>query len=341
MPKIVTVSALASTVSVSPATIAPDGTDAAVITVRVVNTDGNPMPGLAAANVVLSIPNAPGRTLTQPTGVTNANGEITGSLVGTINQEIVVSATVLSVPITDTAVITIENTDTPWSVVRNFNSGTLGTSVNNQSDGMTTTAAVYDDTYVAEGPLSAKTTITQGAEGFGSFGGIVDFPFNLVQYDELWMHVWLYVPANFDLTTNSGSLKFMRVRSRKADNTSQGYLDWQIKPNGTYRLLKEGQSIWYDADPNAVLPRAQWVQYIWHIIIDDVPGASGGLARVRAWQDGVLIQDENLVRTMNAVGDVQTGLYLFTFWNGGAPQTQSVWLDDIRIANTKPSWAPV
>jgi len=47
------------------------------------------------------------------------------------------------------------------------------------------------------------------------------------------------------------------------------------------------------------------------------------------------------VRTINAVDDVLTKLYIFTYYNNGSPKTQSVWIDDVRIAaNFTPSWAP-
>lgn len=235
---------------------------------------------------------------------------------------------------------TPKRTTAPWSVVRDFDAGPQGASVKNKPDGMGNTTAVYDSTSRVEGAFAAKTTIAQGTSAFGSWGGVIQFPAPLTRYDELWAQVWLYVPSNFRFDTNSGSLKFVRIRSTKADGSLTGYLDWQIRKDGTFRMIKEGQNVWFSAVPSAVMPKGKWSQFIYHITFDNVPGSAGGKSRVRVWQDGVLIQDENRVKTMLAETDRQNALFLFTFWNGGAPQTQSAWLDDIRMAtNQVPEWA--
>lgn len=231
-------------------------------------------------------------------------------------------------------------TTAPWSLVRNFNNGPVGTSVNGKADGMTTTTAVYDNTHSVDGGMAAKTTVEQGKSGFGFWGGVISFPSSLQRYDELWLQVWLYVPSDFRFDTNSGSLKFVRIRSTKEDGSHTGYLDWQIRKDGTFRMIKEGQNAWFFAAPSAVMPKGKWSQFIYHITFDNVPGSAGGKSRVRVWQDGALIQDENKVKTMTAETDRQTALYLFTYWNGGGPQTQSAWIDDVRMAaNQVPEWA--
>lgn len=89
----------ASTVTVSPAVIANDGVESATITVRLVNTDGRPMPGLP---VTLSSTGT-GNTITQPVGVTNQDGVITGSIVSTGAAIKTISATALGGALTDTA----------------------------------------------------------------------------------------------------------------------------------------------------------------------------------------------------------------------------------------------
>jgi len=186
-----------------------------------------------------------------------------------------------------------------WSLVRDFNSGPAGTSVKGKADGMGNTTAVYDATHVAEGAFAAKTTVQEGKNGFGSWGGIVGFPTPLVRYDELWVRVSLYVPADFSIAAGPGFLKFLRIRSLNTAGGSNGHVDWlinndagQILSDNQYRMIKEGQQIWFRFGETGSLTRDTWHTFVWNMTVDSVPGASGGQGRVRAWQNGVLIQDE-------------------------------------------------
>jgi hypothetical protein len=100
MPRVVTVSPLNSTVVASPTTIADDGVESSTITVTLRNTDGNPMPNRA---VTLAFVSGTG-TLTQPVGVTNQQGVITGSVVSSTNGSMVISASTLGVQIGNASV---------------------------------------------------------------------------------------------------------------------------------------------------------------------------------------------------------------------------------------------
>lgn len=112
MPKIVTVDAAACVVTAT-GTIENDGVQSASCTILVLNTEGNPMPGLAAASIVLAV-SGTGNTVTQPTGVTNADGFISGSFVSTVPESKTVSFTVLGTAITDTASTVVSGTPVEW-----------------------------------------------------------------------------------------------------------------------------------------------------------------------------------------------------------------------------------
>lgn len=103
------VSAAASTVVANPSTIDDDGVDSSVITVRVENTVGRGVWGIPAARVVLSLVSGTG-TLTQPSGFTNYDGVITGSLVSASAGTCVVRATVLGLAVTQTASVVVTGT---------------------------------------------------------------------------------------------------------------------------------------------------------------------------------------------------------------------------------------
>jgi len=91
-----------STIAAAPSTIAPGG-GSATITVTARDAFGNPISGAA---VVLGATGA-GGVLTQPTQPTDGNGVATGSLSGTVEETIIVSATVAGTPITPTATVEV------------------------------------------------------------------------------------------------------------------------------------------------------------------------------------------------------------------------------------------
>jgi hypothetical protein len=101
------VSASVSTVAAAPTTItASNGSSTSTITVTAKDAGGNPIQG---ATVVLSATGS-GNTLTQPSGTTNASGVATGTLSSTGAGAKVVSATINTVGITQTATVTVSPT---------------------------------------------------------------------------------------------------------------------------------------------------------------------------------------------------------------------------------------
>ena len=105
----IAVSAANSLVTCSPAEIADDGADTVTITVQVKDASGRPIPDIPAADVVLASTGS-GNTITQPTGSTNQQGQISGSMVSTVAAAKTLSATVRGTAITDTATVTVSGT---------------------------------------------------------------------------------------------------------------------------------------------------------------------------------------------------------------------------------------
>lgn len=106
------VDAADSTVVASPGTIADDGVESSTITMQILNTAGRGVWGIPAARVVLSLVSGTG-TLTQPSGATNYDGVITGSLVSSTAGTCVVRATVLGLAITQEPSITVTGSPPP------------------------------------------------------------------------------------------------------------------------------------------------------------------------------------------------------------------------------------
>ena len=100
------VSASQSTLTAVPTPITADGGSSA-ITITAKDQFGNPISGIAAANVVLSVNPVSGSTLTQPTSATNASGVTTGLLHSTSAGSKTISVTINGTLITQTAVVTV------------------------------------------------------------------------------------------------------------------------------------------------------------------------------------------------------------------------------------------
>jgi hypothetical protein len=132
--RVVTVDVAASVVSAVPLDIADDGLEASDITIRVMNTDGNPMVGLDASEIVVSATGT-GNTVTQPTGVVDSQGYIYGAkLVSTGIATKTISVAVCGATLTDA----------PQVVVGAFDGVTLtGTGFGTKS----TVAPLYFNTF--------------------------------------------------------------------------------------------------------------------------------------------------------------------------------------------------
>lgn len=89
-----------STITASPTSIAPGATSTITVTAR--DANGNP---ISNATVLLA---AGSGNLTQPAGPTNSSGVTTGTLSSAIEETITVSATIETVPITQTATVQVK-----------------------------------------------------------------------------------------------------------------------------------------------------------------------------------------------------------------------------------------
>lgn len=231
-----------------------------------------------------------------------------------------------------------------WKIHKDFEAGAVGTSASGQEDGFSSDSggSQYVDNLSSLGDQSVKLNIREGTKGFGYWGGIVQFPSNLKQGDEIWISLRVFIPEGFEFTTDTGVLKFLRIRQRAADGSHTGYLDNLMRmpasPQGVFTLLKEGQHLLFSYGERGVddIPYGQWFRFELYAYLDETPQAEGGKAIVRTWMDDKLLTEEKHIQTLSGPDATATSLYLFTYWNGGAPKTQDLYVDDIVITNDKP-----
>lgn len=194
----------------------------------------------------------------------------------------------------------------------------------------------------ASGSNSCKLGIN---EGEFNWGGGINLPSALHAGDEVWVRFRLYIPQGFDFNSYSAGnhLKFMRMTQRN-DSGGTGRLDWYWYPEGSaspYAAILEqddcSTDCWQlfgstDNGPN----RGSWETYEMHVKFDHVAVIDGGQGRVRTWKNGKLIGDLTDRPTMWGDANRITNLFIFSYWNGGSPQTQHLYLEDLVVTNVVP-----
>lgn len=237
--------------------------------------------------------------------------------------------------------LVIAHSVSAWTVDLDFEKGKPGSRVADIGSGSLT---VYSNDVAYGGRQSAKLTATKGKPGFGSWGGIISHPSPLKKGDELWYRVRTFFPTGFILNPNDTSrLKFLRVRTKGSTGKHEGYNDLYIdlpKSRSALAFIFEGEQRWSSiGERSRDLPAFdQWTTYEFYIKFDDVALSNGGDAVVRVWRNGELVKEITDRKTLKTAASVADMAYLFTwFGNTGAPQTQSMWIDDLTLTSDRPS----
>lgn len=251
----------------------------------------------------------------------------------------------------DTAAVSIAapvgttSTLAPWSIVRDFNTGALGTVAQRTADGFDDVAAnsVYSKDQSVDGTQAVRLSIDSGSTGWGTFGGIIKFPRKMVAGDELWIDLDVYFPESFDFVAAGNGAKFLRVDTKTAAGDNGGYNNLYFSTGSRssylFQYIKEIENQWLTMGKQGDLTKGQWHRISMHIRYDAVAASQGGKSQVRIWQDGLLILDAPQTKTLTNATDYATTFYLFTYWNLGAPKAQQVWADNIKLASFRPAWA--
>lgn len=234
-----------------------------------------------------------------------------------------------------------------FSLSRTFN-GTPGVITRTEADGFSEAdgRTVYSSEQAFSDTTSGKMTLLTsddeangGGGGFGQWGGIINWPNELLKGDEIFIRFRMFYPAGFNhYTVGGGShVKFTRIKTLTAGGANAGLIDiyWHSQNNAegtTYKFIKEQVDKWVYFGDSANFPfvSGQWVTFNIHYILSDVPGE--GLVRV--WRDGSLMVNANEATLTNAT-DRALDWYLFTYWNGAVPQNQSCYVDDVVITSDR------
>ena len=241
----------------------------------------------------------------------------------------------------------VSSSTNAWEITRNFNQGVNGLTVNKQDDGFddAATQSYYSTDKFFEGGMAAELNIAEGDQGWSRWGGVINFPSRIYDKGYLWFQMYIYIPADFQLVTNQGSLKTIRFASNNSDGSGNGFFDIQMADQGkdkAFRLIREydNENGWaYFGDP-AKFERDRWHRITVFQRTDYKTVDEGGVGVTKIWLNGQLITENTTNKVLVNDGSYYTALYLFTYWNGDSPTTHKLWVDDIRISSeAQPDWA--
>jgi len=231
-----------------------------------------------------------------------------------------------------------------WTIDANFDSGTLGEKADGGGDGFHGSGgmSLYSDTEKLKGQ-SAQLSINGGETGYGNWGGEFTFPENVIKGETVWYLVHTFFPTTFDHYSygEGNRLKFLRIHTKTETGDHIGYVDLLVdmKDDPTpYKWIYEGQNHWREVGVYSdLIVKGVWESYQMAVTFGDIPKDSGGVSEVKFWKNGKLIGHITDARTMNSPTDLVDRALLFTYWNGGSPKTQSMYVDEVKITNEAPS----
>lgn len=180
---------------------------------------------------------------------------------------------------------------------------------------------------------------------------------------EVWVGVRIFIPSDFSFSTNTGLLKFLRLDYSQPDPNvgTYGRLDW-LATNGLYDGTDANAQVgWCYGNENHPLSQTETVktggpllhrdQWNWVEVYTKV-STNPAQSDSRLWVNGILTYEVTAgrhVRSRTSAGTYATAtwseevatlpgtdttllhLLLFTYWNGGAPRTQSCNVQDVII----------
>lgn len=250
-----------------------------------------------------------------------------------------------------TAALSTSTLASAWTVKADFEGGPIGGNAQSPNpDAFHGTAgdSKYVSSPVNTGAQAGSVSVQGGTEGFGSWGGGFNFPAELHTGDEVWFRVYVYYPSgwSFDCGGCTQGMKFMRIHTASAGGANEGYEDVLIKGGTTGGLIEascyeiDGTNCHTNNNNGALLhglgtpvPRDKWQAFEQYVKFSSVAGQ--GIYRL--WQDGVLIFEDTKTVTLRSPTSKSDFIYLYTYWNNGAPKTQTSYVDSIVITSDTPA----
>lgn len=217
-----------------------------------------------------------------------------------------------------------------WTRIADFENGEIGTKAENAPDAFDDAAgfSTYTKERVFKGEQAARVQVKKDSEGWGTFGGVINFPEHVDEGKEVWVSISVYFPESYVFRKPPGDNKFIRIRTkgpRLGSRYAQLYLT-----DDRIRFIRTASN--WKTLRNDGPPRGEWVTYEIYLRFGHVPSSENGFGRMRFWMDGDLVAEHNDVSTLGESDAYAYSLYVFTWWgNGGPPKDLHAYVDNIVI----------
>jgi len=244
----------------------------------------------------------------------------------------------LLAPIVVIGITVFANDALAWTITADFESGTVGTRAVGQNafhgaGGRTT----FSNQQKHSGSQSARMDWQQGDFGFSNDRGDFNFPVPVDVGQEIWgrMYVYFKSPWSWNAATNANCgcrLKTLRFHKKQPDGSNGGYADILMNlPSGTVLGGVEFSSAGNLFTKVKLLPDT-WYALELYTKLHPTNGI------IRIWVDGNLVVEKLNFNTASPTGaEVMNFAYVMGYWNGGAPQNQTQYIDDIIITTDRPA----
>ncbi len=225
-----------------------------------------------------------------------------------------------------------------WTITADFESGTVGKKAVGQNAfhgaGSLTT---FSNQQRHSGSQSARMDWQQGDDGFSNARGDFNFPVPVGIGQEIWGRMYVYFKSPWSwkaaTTANCGCrLKTLRFHKKQPDGSNGGYADILMNlPSGTVMGGVEFSSAG-NLFTNLNLVPDRWYALELYTKLHPTNGI------IRIWVDANLVVDKRNFDTASPTGaEVMDFAYIMGYWNGGAPQNQTQYIDDIIITTDRPA----
>lgn len=190
---------------------------------------------------------------------------------------------------------------------------------------------------VKSGSKSAQVYFAKGDDCWASqltCGGIKAI--SVGDGQELWARAYYMFPAGFSWSASSAGYhrKIMRIRNSSTHHCIDvlSYCEpWQSCGGNGEVMPGNEISPEYAAQTGVFLRPG-----VWYNVEQYVKVSKGNDGIQRVWINGALVFEKRNHSTLESSGSIDEILF-FTYWNGGAPQNQSAFIDNVVITTDRPS----
>lgn len=194
---------------------------------------------------------------------------------------------------------------------------------------------VVSDMTALQDDKSYLLSVTEGSE-MNAYGVTKAVTPNLQRYGIINMQIVMKVPSDYDFTAAGYYLKFLRVKTETSAGVNRGYADIYIKPSGDMFYIHEAvASSYVDATAGYSIQRDVWETIEYRVVLDSVAKDAGGEGRSTLWikrgNSFVKIIDQTSKPTLALDTDKNSLALVFTYWNGLAPQDQTMNIQRVVI----------